>query len=200
VAPHAGRATRTPPQGLCYNYGELYASGHVCQRLPYLATNDYIKEAVPPQEVVVTPSLQEEAALEANVAKVLAVFLHAFAGIQMTNTMLLPVMIKRERLPVLLDTGSTHNFLSGATMKRLGLVPNGKDQLRITVANGDKLCCAGITRNVPISIEGETFTNTRAGINLGCFKFILGYDYLQTLGPITWDLEAKTIVFWRSRH
>ena len=55
-------------QGLCYNYGELYASGHVCQRLLYLATNDYIKEVVPPQEGVVAPSLQEEAAPEANVA------------------------------------------------------------------------------------------------------------------------------------
>ena len=132
--------------------------------------------------------------------KVLAVFVHAFVGIRMTNTMLLPVMIKRERLPALLDKVSTHNFLSGATMKRLGLVPDGGDQLHITVANGDKLCYVGINRNVPMSIEGETFTITCADIDLGCFEFILGYDYLRTLRPITWDLEAKTMVFWHGGH
>jgi predicted aspartyl protease len=35
--------------------------------------------------------------------------------------MLLPVTVKGERLLALLDTGSTHNFLQGATMRRLGL-------------------------------------------------------------------------------
>jgi hypothetical protein len=63
------------------------------------------------------------------------------------------------------------------------------------VANGDKLHGAGIARNVPITIEGETFTIMCAGIDLGCFDFILGYNYLCTLGPITWDLEAKTMAF-----
>lgn len=57
-----------PRQGLCYNCDVLYAPGHVCQRLLYLEANDYIKEVVPPQEGVVAPSLQEEAAPEANVA------------------------------------------------------------------------------------------------------------------------------------
>jgi hypothetical protein len=163
-----------------------------------LAAEDIIEEAAPPLEDVVTPALQEEvAAPEADVANVLVVSLHAFAGIRTSNTMLLPVMTKGERLLALLDTGSTHNLLSGATMRRLGLAPDDGEHLRVTVANGDKLRCAGIARNVPITIEGETFAITCAGIDLGCFDFILGYDYLRTLGPITWDLEAKTIAFWR---
>jgi hypothetical protein len=65
------------------------------------------------------------------------------------------------------------------------------------MANGDKLRCVGIARNIPITIERETFSITCADIDLGCFDFILGYNYLRTLGPITWDLEAKTIAFWR---
>jgi hypothetical protein len=186
-----------PRQGLCYNCDVLYAPGHVCQRLLYQEANDYIKEVVPPQEEVGTLALQEEAALEARVANILAVSLHAFAGIQTAKTMLLPVMIKGECLLALLDTGSTHNFLIGAIMERLGLVLDGGDQLRATVANGDKLRYAGIARNIPISIEGETFAITCADIDLGCFNFILGYNFLCMLGPITWDLAAKTMAFWR---
>jgi hypothetical protein len=51
------------------------------------------------------------------------VSLHALAGIWTENTTLLLVMVKWERLLALLDTGSTHNFLQGATMHRLGLAP-----------------------------------------------------------------------------
>jgi hypothetical protein len=83
----------------------------MCQRLLYLEADDIIEEAMPPLEDVVAPALQEEdAAPEADVANVLAVSLHAFAGIQTSNTMLLPVMIKGEHLLALLDTGSTHIF------------------------------------------------------------------------------------------
>jgi len=38
---------------------------------------------------------------------------------------------------------------------------------------------------VPISIEGENFSITCVGLDLGCFDFILGVDFLRTLGPIT---------------
>ena len=86
-------------------------------------------------------------------------------------------------------------------MRRLGLQPAGGEHLHITVANGDRLPFAGIARNVPISIEGEAFSITCVGLNLGCFDCILGVDYLRTLGAILWDFEAMTMAFWRDgRH
>ena len=111
--------------------------------------------------------------------------------------MLLPVVIQGERLLALLDTGSTHNFLQGDIMRRLGLQPVGREHLRVTVANGDRLACAGVARNVPISIEGEAFSITCVDLKLGCFDYILGVDYLRTLGAILWDFEAMTMAFWR---
>jgi hypothetical protein len=46
-------------------------------------------------------------------ATAFVVSLHAMAGIKTAKTMLLPVTIHGERLTALVDTGSTHNFLSG---------------------------------------------------------------------------------------
>lgn len=92
--------------------------------------------------------------------------------------MLLPVTIKGERFLALLDTGSTHNFMAGETMRRLGLVLAGGDHLWITVANGYRMPCEGIARNVPIRIYDEDFTITCVGLNLG------GFDFIRTLGPI----------------
>ena len=138
-----------------------------------------------------------EAVQEPELANAFVVSLHALAGIRTDNTMLLLVVIQGERLLVLLDTDSTHNFLQGDIMRRLGLQPAGGEHLRITVANGDRLPCAGIARNVPISIEGEAFSITCVGLNLGCFDCILGVDYLCTLGAILWDFEAMMMAFWR---
>ena len=69
-------------------------------------------------------------------------------------------------------------------MRRLALHSTGGEQLRVTVANGDRLPCQGIDRQVPITIGGEHFTITCVGIDLGCFDFILGIGFLRTLGPI----------------
>jgi hypothetical protein len=63
------------------------------------------------------------------------------------------------------------------------------------VANGDRLPCAGIASGVEVSIAGVAYTITCVGIDLGCFDFILGVNFLRTLGPITWDFDAWTLVF-----
>jgi len=80
-------------------------------------------------------------------------------------------------------------------MRRLGLAPQGGDQLRVTVANGERVPCEGIARDVPVNICGAPFSITCVGLALGCFDFILGVDFLGTLGPLTWDFEGLTVSF-----
>jgi len=92
----------------------------VCKRLFYLEVDDYIVET-PVEATEDTPS-SELAGPEMAAANALVVSLQAVAGIRAANSMLLPVVIKGERFLALLDTGSTHNFVSGETMRRLGLV------------------------------------------------------------------------------
>ncbi|KAK1644330.1 hypothetical protein QYE76_062135 [Lolium multiflorum] len=106
-------------------------------------------------------------------AKAFVVSLHALAGIKTAKTMLLPVTISGERLTALVDTE-----------------PSGDEHFSVTVANGDRLACQGVARQVPITIGDEHFSVDCVGINLGCYDFILGIDFLSTLGPILWDFEA----------
>jgi hypothetical protein len=119
------------------------------------------------------------------------------AGLQTENNMVIYVTIKGERLLALQDTSLTHNFIQGATLQRLGLTALGGDQLRVTVANGDRLPCVGIARGVEVSIAGAPYTITCVGINLSCFDFILSVNFLRTLGPITKGFDARTLVFQR---
>ena len=166
--------------------------GHVCQQLFYLDVDDYVLEdAVPVGDAAAAAALREKpAAPELPNANAFVVSLHAVVGIRTENTMLLPVLVKGERLLVLL-----HNFLRGTTMRHLDLSPAGGEQLCVTVANGDRLPCEGIACDVPISIAGEVFSITCVALDLGGFDLILGVDYLRTLGPILWDFGAMTMAF-----
>ena len=112
--------------------------------------------------------------------------------------MLLPVTINGERLTALVDTGSTHNFLSRDSMRRLALQPAGAEKFSVTVANGDRLTCHGVARQVPVLIGDEPFSINCVGIDLGCYDFILGVYFLSTLGPILWDLDVLSLIFWRA--
>jgi hypothetical protein len=124
------------------------------------------------------------------------------AGIKMAKTMLLPVTIHGERLTALVDMGSTHNFLSRDAMRRLALQPAGAEKFSVTVANGDRLACQGVARQVPVLIGDEPFSIYCVVIDLGCYDFILSVDFLSTLGPILWDLNVLSLIFWREggRH
>jgi hypothetical protein len=51
---------------------------------------------------------------------------------------------------------------------------------------------------VPIRIYDEDFAMTCVGLNLGGFDFIIGFDFIRTLGPILWDCEVLTLLFWRN--
>ncbi|XP_073352309.1 uncharacterized protein [Aegilops tauschii subsp. strangulata] len=184
-------------QGLCFNCDEPYTPTHVCPRLFYLETVDFTeKDALADEAAALPPPAAAEGAPTAAPATALVVSLHALAGIRDERTMLLPVTIHGELLVALVDTGSTHNFLPEATMRRLAPA-DGREQLRVTVANGNRLRCHGLARDVPITVGGEHFSITCAGIDLGCFDFILGVDFLRTLGPILWDFDALTMTFWR---
>jgi len=52
-----------------------------------------------------------------------------------------------------------------------------------------------VARDAPLIIEGVSYPVTCVGIALGCFDFILGVDFLRTLGPLTWDFDTHTVSF-----
>jgi hypothetical protein len=180
---------------LCYNCDEPFVRGHQCKRVFYLEARDFTdNNDTPTKHETTDPTVVEEVTTDV-MANALVVSLYALACISTSKSMVVPVLIKGERFLALLGTGSTHNFLRGDTMQRLGLTTSGGEQLRVTVANGDRLPCVRIARNVPIVIGGAVFSVTCAGIDLGGFDFILGVDFLRTLCPILWDLEAMTVSF-----
>ena len=65
--------------------------------------------------------------------------LHALTGITDYNTMRVKGKIKNQLINILIDTGSTHNFVDQLVVKKLGVRLKNTHSFMVTVANGDKI-------------------------------------------------------------
>jgi predicted aspartyl protease len=122
------------------------------------------------------------------------VSLYAIAGIRTRDTIMIPVFINGQRLEALVDTGSSHTFVDMAVAQRIKLESKPAN-LRVTVANGDKVRCAAVVRGIPMLVGREEFSIICFSIGLCGFDLVLGADFLRTLGTILLDLDSLCMAF-----
>ena len=71
---------------------------------------------------------------------------HALTRIANFHTMCVTGYYQKKPLYVLIDSGSTHNFLDIEVAKRLGCKSNAFDSLSVVVADGTKLNVSAVVR------------------------------------------------------
>nr|KYP34429.1 hypothetical protein KK1_044610 [Cajanus cajan] len=102
---------------------------------------------------------------------------------------------KKKPLHVLIDSGSTHNFLDINIAKKLGCKIVELDPLNVVVADGTKLHISFVVKDFSWTIQQTTFTSDMMLIPLGCCDLVLGIEWLVTLGNITWNFDKLTMEF-----
>lgn len=167
--------------GLCYNCDERYTRGHnrVCRRIFFIAG--------------VELSDADDAANQEADAPVFS--LRAVAGVLDADTMQIVVTLGSTSLVALLDTGSTHSFISEEAARRSGLTVCHRARLTAMVANGERVPCAGVIRAAPLDVDGETFPADLFVMPLASYDAVLGTKWLGALGPIYWDLAHRQMWF-----
>lgn len=111
--------------------------------------------------------------------------------------MQLYIQVCNEQIITLLDSGSTHNFVHMAVGQRLGIQFSSCLGKAVTVADGDKVACQGLARELDIRIADEDFTINCYAIPLDSYDMILGLEFLRTLGSILWDFDDLCMAFSR---
>ncbi|XP_068649560.1 uncharacterized protein [Aristolochia californica] len=153
-------------QGLCFNCDKKYKTNHQCKRLLWLEVDDPEEGDLPEEE-------------DQNEVEEPAISLHAMTGLHSTNTMQVHATIKHLMLLALVDSGSTHNFLSQLATQQLGLSLQQNSGISVSVANRDKVISVGFCSAVPFVIEGHTFVADFLVIPLAGFNLVLGIKWLQ---------------------
>ncbi|KAJ0018816.1 hypothetical protein Pint_12123 [Pistacia integerrima] len=99
-----------------------------------------------------------------------AISLHAIAGTHTPQTMWVTGTINHRTVSVLLDFGSTHNFLKEELARGMGLISDPYGSLEDQVPSRERISSAG-------------------------YDVILDAQWLSTLGPILWDFSKLQMQF-----
>ena len=98
-------------------------------------------------------------------------------------------------MQVLVDGGSSNNFIQPRIAKFLKLLVQPAPSFKVLVGNGQYLTAEGVITELPVLIQGHklivpVYLLPVAGANL-----ILGTKWLATLGPHVVDYADMTIKF-----
>lgn len=111
------------------------------------------------------------------------------------NTIRLKGMTGQKTLHILIDTGSSHNFLSNEFYKLSSNLVKEMKPLQVTVADGGKVIGSKMIEGFTWAMQGYEFSTDVILFPLSGCDLILGMQWLKTLGPITWDCLKLTMEF-----
>ncbi|GMJ07956.1 hypothetical protein HRI_004464800 [Hibiscus trionum] len=126
--------------------------------------------------------------------------LQAMWGAGGCETMKVNVLIKRQKIVALIDSGSTHNFLSLGATKAYGLIVEQKHQMRVTIADGGFIQSLGLCRAVEWETQGHQFSADFLVLPLNGCDMVLGVQWLASLGSIQWDFSTLMMQFTHERE
>ncbi|KAK4390037.1 hypothetical protein Sango_2067000 [Sesamum angolense] len=107
------------------------------------------------------------------------VSMHAMTGLHDYRTMRVTGNVRDKPVHILIDTGSTHNFLDLETAKRLGCKLDSTEPFPMTVANVNKMYSSFACKNFGWKMQGVPFTVDMMILPLGGCEVVLGVQCLE---------------------
>ena len=96
---------------------------------------------------------------------------------------------------VLIDGGSTHNFIDQAIVTKFVLPVLQNKKFQVTIANRDQIECMGLCKALTIYIQGKSITTDYYVLPVAACQFVLGVQWLETLEPIETDYKQLTMTY-----
>ena len=185
-------------KGLCFTCGERWGRDHRCGPTVPLHVVEELLAMIQVDESSVEPSVQT------NNNETGSEFMHisqaAAEGGQNATTMRLQGWIQQQEVLMLVDSGSSHTFVSSALAERLQLPKRSIRPLHVKVANGGQMQCHTELENCEWWTQGQCFTNNFKVLPLGSYDVILGYDWLKEHSPMQVDWSQQTMEFQHRGH
>jgi hypothetical protein len=189
-------------KGLCYNCDEKYFPGHKCkeQKLFMAISEDISEEDVEtplvsesPEIIDITPP-SDPPEVEPIISP------NALTRFSAPQTLKLIGYIKHRKVIILVDSGSTHNFIHRRIAQETHCYIHAVNNFQIMIANGGSMKCGGHYENVRLQISDYHLKSHMFAIDMDGCDIVLGADWLRTLGPILMDFKALTMQFDQEGH
>ncbi|MCH90112.1 hypothetical protein A2U01_0011019, partial [Trifolium medium] len=120
---------------------------------------------------------------------------HALSGHLAPETLRLTGRISTHQVAILIDGGSTHNFIQERLVKSLGLKAQSTQALRVMVGNGNVIECHQLCVQIPVHVQNQVFTVDLHVLPLSGADVVFGVQWMKSLGPILTDYNDLTMKF-----
>ncbi|XP_072151772.1 uncharacterized protein [Setaria viridis] len=96
---------------------------------------------------------------------------------------------------ILLDSGSSHCFVSSTFLSAVGIIALPTNPMQVKLANGDILITDHWVPQFSWWANGHTLKKDMRVLPLGAYDAILGFDWLKTHSPMQCHWAERTIQF-----
>lgn len=177
-------------RGLCFVCGEKWAPGHKCATTVQLHVVQEMLDALGLDSV-------EDTVMETETqGELLAISQAAVAGTDAPNTFRLLGQIQKQQVLMLIDSGSSHCFVSETIASQLQGVERAVAPIQVKIADGATMTCSKELVGCEWWCQGVTFKTNLKVLPLGGYDVIIGMDWLQSHNPMGIDWKDKRLAFW----
>eukprot|EP00253_Pinus_taeda_P015188 PITA_15188 len=205
VVPSLPQPIRLTPQqleekrakGLCYSCDIKHTKGHKCaeKKLFYI---DCEEEEEKEQERSKEEDILQEQSLDKEEMNPTISF-NALAGITTAQTIKIEGQIKKKKVIVLIDSGSTHNVIHCKVEKEFNCFLYPAPECQVMAANGGTINFSRKCHNIKLSMGEYVLTSPMLSIPMGGVDVVLGVQWLQSLGTIAFNFQELFIKFSTQR-
>ncbi|KAL4348329.1 hypothetical protein GQ457_17G014550 [Hibiscus cannabinus] len=174
---------------LCFKCGEKFSPGHQCKAKQL----NLMEEEEVPEEVEEFTE-EKQFSKDNQVEGALEISINALTGNVGCNTLRIQGIIKGRPLNILVDSGSTHSFITAGWAKE-GMEVVQTQPMAITVANGEKLYSTAKSNLLSWKMQGHRFEHNFRVLQMGGTDMVLGVDWMKVYSPITLDFQEMTMRF-----
>ncbi|KAL4347328.1 hypothetical protein GQ457_17G018120 [Hibiscus cannabinus] len=150
---------------LCFKCGDKFNPGHQC-KLKQLHMMEELEPSAETEDRDFTEIQQHVDTPKEETTEQLEISINALTGCVGSSTIRIPGTIRGKFLSILIDTGSTHSFITPGWAKE-GLELIHTHPLSITVANGEKLLSTAISKKLVWQMQGHSFEHDFRVLHLG---------------------------------
>ncbi|XP_047318875.1 uncharacterized protein LOC124922180 [Impatiens glandulifera] len=167
----------------CFYCEEKWEYGHRCRAGAIAMINELFEEENQEEKLVETVD-----ELEDGVAMTIE-------GSNTFDTMKVQETVGRNNVYILIDSGSTHNFINPRVIRNTKFVTSPAVKLMVTVASGHQLVSTTKCLGLQWSAQGIDFNVDARVLSIPKYDIILGIEWLVTLGGIQWDFKNLIMKF-----
>jgi hypothetical protein len=164
---------------VCFNCDNKHSKGHKCgeKKLFYINCEEEEDQELEPSQAV---EIEETAP---------TISFHALVGINTPTTLNIEGYIKKKKTIVVIDSGSTHNFINCKLVKVLNHFVYPAPEFQVMITYGGTVNCSWRFHSIKLNMDDYLLDSPMIAIQMGGVHVVLGFKWLQSLETMALNIQ-----------